>query len=288
MLWMSPYQYSKNCQVCDSEYDNFRNCRRNGYQRCPVCGLVRAVLPPDGNAIIDIYEFVDPVDDVSKSRTTLYSDFLRKAELRTGPEKRLLDVGCSTGSFLELAAAQGWRATGIEPASTLAKRAADRELDVFNGVLAQLPDDRGPFDLITYWDSFMLADNPSMELDRSLNRLTDEGSIYLRLRQHGFQQFIFTIWKLAGKPLRWPNPSVYHPYNFTPKTIKILTNKRQLQVEISNSPFTEGDPYGTMRAKIVAGTVKPVMNLFANLSCLISGSKWIWSPGMDIWLQQII
>ena len=283
---MSPNQYSNNCQVCDSAYDDFRNCRRNGYQRCPFCGLVRAVVPPDCSAIIDIYESVDPVDYVSESRSTLYSDLLRKAELRTCSEKRLLDVGCSTGSFLGLAAAQGWQATGIEPATTLARQAISSGFDVFNGVLAQLPDDRGPFDLITYWDSFMLADNPAMELDRSLNRLADGGSIYLRLRQHGFQKFIFTVWRLAGKPLRWPNPSVYHPYNFTPKTIEILSNKRQLQVEISNSPFTEGDPYGTMRTKIVAGTVKLAMNIFANFSSLISGSRWIWSPGMDVWLQR--
>lgn len=283
---MSPCRYSNNCQVCDSGSGEFRKCGRNGYQRCSVCGLVRAVVPPDSNAIVDIYETIDPVEDVSESRLTLYAGFLRNAELRTGAERRLLDVGCSTGSFLELASKEGWQTLGIEPATTLAEKARERGMEVFTGVLAQLPGDLGPFDLITYWDSFMLADNPATELDRSLNRLSDSGSIYLRLRQHGFQRFIFTVWKLAGRPLQWPNPSVYHPYNFTPKTIEILADKHQLQVEISNSPFTEGDPYGTMRTKIVAGTVKPVMNLFANFSYRISGSKLIWSPGMEIWLSR--
>jgi SAM-dependent methyltransferase len=242
----------------------------------------------DIEAITHLYETVDPVESVSQSRLDLYSEFLEGAALRFGTDKKLLDVGCSSGTFIELATKQGWQAFGIEPSETLAEKAQSKGLKAACGVLAQLPEGWGPFNLITYWDSFMLVDNPFMEMERALSHLHEGGWIYLRLRQHGFQKFLYAFWKIIGRPFRLPNPSAYHLYNFTPKTIRILADRMELHVEIRNSTFTKGDPYNTMRLKSIAVMVKVLSAWLADIMHLVSCGRLFWSPGMDIWLQRKI
>lgn len=164
--------------------------------------------------------------------------------------------------------------------------AQDRGLNVYAGFLNQLPEEWGPFDLITYWDSFMLVDNPSEEMERILNHLHKDGWVCLRLRQHGFQKFFYHCWRIFGNPLHLPNPSVYHPYNFSPGTIRALAGRYNLEAEISTTVYTVGDPYSTLHAEAFVNGIKWISGCSARVIYHLSGGRWIMSPGMDIWLQR--
>jgi SAM-dependent methyltransferase len=59
----------------------------------------------------------------------------------------LLDVGCGSGEFLNIARQRGWDVTGVEPLPDAAQVARDRGLTVHTGTLEDV--DLGQFDLVT-------------------------------------------------------------------------------------------------------------------------------------------
>ena len=70
--------------------------------------------------------------------------------LKTG---RILDVGCSTGIFLDAMRYQGWETTGVETSENAVQYARQRfNLDVFHGQLHELQSRPGCFDVITLWN----------------------------------------------------------------------------------------------------------------------------------------
>jgi len=59
----------------------------------------------------------------------------------------LLDVGCGSGEFLNIAKQRGWDVTGVEPLPDAAQVARDRGLTVHTGTLEEV--ELGQFDLVT-------------------------------------------------------------------------------------------------------------------------------------------
>ena len=280
------HQTIKECPVCGAPPDATVPYHRTGYLVCLECNLVLTDRSLDTDAIAHHYESVDPVNDVSQSRLDIYRRFLKSAQTRLGHAKKLLDVGCGSGAFIDLAGKMGWQSYGVEPVETLAGEARRCGLNVATGILDQMPREWGPFDLITYWDSFMLVENPAEEMGRILTHLEEDGWIFLRLRQHGFQRLLYRCWKVCGHPLRLPDPSVYHPYNFFPGTIRKLAGRFNMSAGISNAPYTAGDPYSTMRQEKLVVILKWFSDFTARAAYAISRGKWIASPGMDIWLHR--
>lgn len=273
------------CVVCGAPDREIVPACREGYERCRACGVVSRAAEGSRSAIIDHYETRDPVDRVSLSRIGLYSRFLREAEKRTGGAGRLLDVGCSRGDFLEQAIESGWEGYGMEPAGRLAVEASARGIRVETGVLAQIPDGWGPFDMITYWDAFMFVDDPVTEMERALAILSERGWIYMRLRQNGVQQRLHRFWRTAGRRIGLPDFSVFHPLNYTPRTIRALAARLDMEAGITSSPLTRGDPYGMHRSRIPITAGKFLVSVVSSFARGVSGGRWIVSPSMDVWMR---
>lgn len=82
--------------------------------------------------------------------STLYADVDAGLLDAAGARGRLVDVGCGTGDFLDLARARGWEVQGVEPSGLASQRARDRGLDVFHGTLERFLDaDAGGFAALT-------------------------------------------------------------------------------------------------------------------------------------------
>ncbi|MFC1559026.1 class I SAM-dependent methyltransferase [Gemmatimonadota bacterium] len=273
------------CLVCGATSREVIPAVKKGYLRCRKCGLVAQEKKSSPSEITDHYEIRDPIDRVSLSRVHVYDQFLRGVSTRIKDPGRLLDVGCSRGDFIERAIEYGWGGYGVEPVERLAAEATVKGLQVFSGVLAQMPRDWGPFDLITYWDAFMLVDDPIREMERAVSCLSEKGWIYLRLRQHGVQQLLRRFWQIAGRRIGLPDYSVYHPLNFTPRTIRALAGLFGMETRITNSPLTRGDPYSMHRLNIPITAGKAFISTCASIANRISRGRWIISPGMDIWMR---
>jgi 2-polyprenyl-3-methyl-5-hydroxy-6-metoxy-1,4-benzoquinol methylase len=90
---------------------------------------------------------------------------------------RILDVGCSSGLFLELARREGWGPHGVE-LSERAVKAAKRNfgLNAFCGTLAQARFPDASFDAVTLWDDIEHFDDPKADLVE-VARVTRPGGV---------------------------------------------------------------------------------------------------------------
>lgn len=68
---------------------------------------------------------------------------------KPAPGATLLDIGCGSGSFLEIAAAMGWHATGLEPDPKAVEVCRSRGLRVYQGDISALDIAPESYDVIT-------------------------------------------------------------------------------------------------------------------------------------------
>ena len=213
-------------------------CTHDGYGRhrtivqCRQCGLVYANPRLDRHDILDTYEAVeDPLYvEEREGRVLTFEHHLQPLERLTGsPAGRpLLDVGCYTGVFVEIAARHGWDAWGVEPSLWAVERARARGLRVLPGTLeaADLPE--ATFDVVTMWDVIEHLPDPRRALQR-VHRLLRPGGL---VAVHTIDiESLFT--RLMGA--RWPWLMEMHIYYFSRRTLCDMLGKCGFEV-VSDRP----------------------------------------------------
>lgn len=90
---------------------------------------------------------------------------------------RILDVGCSTGIFLDEMRRSGWEVCGVETSAHAAQYARRRfGIEVFEGQLDDAGLPPGHFDAVTLWDVLEHTFDPPGTL-REVNRLLVNGGV---------------------------------------------------------------------------------------------------------------
>ena len=94
---------------------------------------------------------------------------------------RLLDIGCATGVFLDMASKQGWEVEGLEVSTDLAAYARDNfGLKVHCLDLTKDHLESPPFDVVTLFDLIEHIPNVNEMIKGSRNILSDEGILIIR------------------------------------------------------------------------------------------------------------
>lgn len=193
---------------------------------CRTCGHSAVETSPDAQAMSRAY--TDAVDDVSlreeAGQVETGHRALAAAEQFVEPG-RLLDIGCWTGSLLVAGRQRGWQPHGIEPSTWAADRAARRGLNVQVGVLADLPDDAGPFRLVALCDVIEHLEDPSDAIARTLPLLEPEGALLLTLPDAGSATA-----RLLGR--RWWSVQPMHLQYFTRPSLGMLLRQHGLDVRL--------------------------------------------------------
>jgi SAM-dependent methyltransferase len=226
----------RRCIVCDGRGPFSWVWEWQGYRlmRCPQCGLCFQLPQPAERAVAASYyhdaEFAEtlfgPLRDhtLDVARTKL--PFLRRVGA-VRPNMRVLDVGCSSGAWLEIAATEGMVGTGIELGEATARKARARGLDVRTGTLeAVLPDllhER--FDLITFWDVLEHLRDPRHELGLAAQLLAPEGLVAATFPNIGGWYPRLTYRLLSRRTGTWEYPEEPHLYDFTPETARRLLER---------------------------------------------------------------
>ncbi len=208
-------------------------CTSNGYGlhhtivQCLDCGLVYANPRYDSGEMLAKYETVeDPLYvEEREGRVLTFERHLRPLEeiIPPKPGRRLLDVGCHIGVFVEIAARHGWDAWGVEPSHWAAAQAQAAGLQVVEGTMATAGFDDGFFDVITLWDVIEHLEHPSAELGQ-VHRLLKPGGVIVAHTMDLDSPFA----RLMGR--RWPWLMEMHLYYFTRQTLTLLMEKAGFQV----------------------------------------------------------
>ncbi len=94
--------------------------------------------------------------------------------------RRLLDLGCGQGTFLDVARAAGLRTAGVEVAERAADATEAKGHRVFRGSVEDpfcAPEER--FDIITMWDILEHLRRPRAALQNAYERLAEGGRLFI-------------------------------------------------------------------------------------------------------------
>lgn len=150
----------QSCNLCgQTQFDAL--LRKDGYDlmRCRGCHLLFVGNPPTDEQRAHLYSFesgyhaaldVDPVSNAFHEREAALNLRVLRRHVTRG---RMLDIGCSTGIFLQAARAAGWPAQGLEYSPDSSRVAREvHHLDVKTGELRADTYAPGSFDIVTFWD----------------------------------------------------------------------------------------------------------------------------------------
>lgn len=196
--------------------------------QCTACSLVYA---DPRNA---------PAPDYSEDyyRDGVYADYLadRDAIQRNAPRvleelertvegRRLLDVGCATGFFLESARVRRWDVRGLE-ASEYASDYARRELglQVETASIVSPPEGLPQFDVVTLWDTIEHLDRPDLALCNIRKLLHPNGVLVFSTGDYAS-----LLRRLTGKRWRlFADPT--HNFFFDERTLRLMLKRAGFEV----------------------------------------------------------
>ncbi|MBA3943050.1 MAG: class I SAM-dependent methyltransferase [Herpetosiphonaceae bacterium] len=205
--------------------------RRFGIVQCPQCHLVFTSPRLKKEAIRNIYEASSYFDEgvygfskqinlgmlLQRAWTRGRLDLIRGLVKGDPHTKKMLEIGCAYGLFLQAARHQGFEVAGVEYSNTAVQWSAEHlGLPVQQGELkdAQLPSQR--FDVICFWDVLEHVDNPVAFLKLVHQYLVPGGIV------------VFSTPYVNSLPARllhsrwWTLRPEQHLWHFTPHTLGLL------------------------------------------------------------------
>ena len=230
------------CIVCDRAGPFPLLFEQAGYRlvRCPRCSLVFQDPQPGDDVLAASYyhdpDFTEallgPLREITLHRASDKIPLLRQIDA-CRPAQRTLDVGASSGAWLEVAEAEGLRATGVELGAATAEAARARGLDVRTGTLQDasptLVDES--FDLITFWDVLEHLRDPRKELALAAGLLAPGGLVAATFPNVDGWYPRLTYRLLARRTGVWEYPELpVHMYDFSPATARRLFERLGYEV----------------------------------------------------------
>ncbi|MBI4386656.1 MAG: class I SAM-dependent methyltransferase, partial [Elusimicrobia bacterium] len=196
---------------------------------CNFCGLVYTNPRPAEQELLDSYNRVEDreylEEDASRSINAYLSLNTIKQFVRKG---KLLDVGCSTGYFLN-AARLDFDVHGVEPSHWAAQFAKERlKLDILTGTLEEARFPAQHFDVVCMSDVIEHLAGPLTSL-QEIHRVTKTGGLLYLVTPD--------IDSPTARILRskWWGLRPAHLYYFSAKTLRALLDKAGFDVIMEKS-----------------------------------------------------
>jgi SAM-dependent methyltransferase len=232
------------CPVCDhtgirewlQAPDRFHGRpQRYTLVRCSACSLVWLSNPPQASEMhhhytSDYHRMISAAGDAPE-RWGFRREALRRYKPTGGA---LLDLGCSSGSFLEFLKGEPWVLYGIEMSVDGAKTAEERTgAQVFVGNILEAPFPRESFDAITCFDVLEHLYEPRLVMARVGEWLKPGGVFYVLVPNvNSAEARVFgSYWHGLELPR--------HLFHYTPASLKFLAESaglRELSLETRRNP----------------------------------------------------
>ncbi len=222
------------CNLCGGiDWEPLERAGETTVVRCR-CGLVFLHPQPPGGHIQAAYvqEYYRPWEGQGSLRSKIWKDRIAQV-IQCCPERgRLLDVGCGTGTFLEVARAEGWEVMGTEFSHYATQVATTKGLSVTTGEVWESNLNAGSFDVITCWHALEHATDPARIVKECHRLLRPGGWLFLatpNVQDHIFQ-FSYLLAKGHRPVLYEPQERELHLYFFSASTLRNLLTAAEFQV----------------------------------------------------------
>jgi len=279
------------CNLCGG-VEHTRLFRKRDFElvRCAGCGLAFIVNPPRADELAGLYSaaadyhgaLLDPADPgfaAMRGIARQHVKMLRRS-VSAPHGLRLLDIGCSSGLFLDAARAAGCEVVGAElSADTAAFARSHFGLEVDTGDWREGGYADGSFDVITLFDVIEHLPDPLGELS-AIRRLLKPGGLLLQSTPNIDGLFPRLSYALANRLDYWPHPEPpYHLYQFSDRTLAELTERAGYEVtRIDQTRIHLGYSFGTPASWRASPKLLAYAALFAPVAAI---APWL---GMGDWL----
>lgn len=241
---VSSHDAVEECPLCGQVHprgwlsapDRFHG-RREPYLlvRCPGCSLVWLSNAPRGEEMH--HHYTDSYHRLISASGETSPHRWRGHERRLTQYKRsgaLLDLGCSSGAFLEFVKSESWELHGIEMSADGAKRAEARTgARVFVGDIVDAPFPQESFDVITCFDVLEHLYEPLSVMTKVREWLKPGGIFYVQVPNiDSAEARVFgSYWHGLELPR--------HLFHYSPASLKFLAEAaglREVSLETRRNP----------------------------------------------------
>src|ERR1700674_4908449 len=191
------------CIVCRGETARTSALRRDLVE-CVDCGLVYAPAATEDRAEFGDHYYIDGVyADYVQDRDAIHRSAVTRLRTleRAVKGRRLLDVGCAAGYFLEAARTRGWNVAGLELSAYSVQLARRLALEVFEGSIL-VPPPLPVFDAITMWDTIEHIPRPDTAVENARRLLRPGGVLVISTgdRRSFVARALGRRWRLMNDP----------------------------------------------------------------------------------------
>ncbi len=226
------------CPNCDSEKsEKFAKAGKVLIVKCPDCGLV--FKPLKSLSSQNLQKLQDGVYKDLRLRTELemlYKMAAARLETVKGFKKEgsLLEIGCATGEFLEVAQKAGYETLGVDASKLFSDFARSKGLDVRYGLADDVLLEEDTFDVIVMFHLLEHIPEPNLFLESLIKHLAKGGIIFIICPNiDSITRKPFGYWSSA---FQQPDHLVFYSY----KTLNQVCEKSGFKVIYS---FSKEYPY---------------------------------------------
>ncbi|PKG81121.1 class I SAM-dependent methyltransferase [Colwellia sp. 75C3] len=252
-LFSTKFTEERSCPVCTNNTPAFMFNKEGGtYVKCSSCNMVYLNPVFIDEELTKFYQSNHSVQseivetDEDDFYSTIYNQgldsVLSKAQLLTS----ILDIGCSSGAFLDLAAKRGLKTIGIELNESEFRLAEQKGHETYNDSLENI-DFKQEIDIVCMWDVFEHIKDGEVCLNTIKSILSINGLIFLQIPSSDALAA-----KMLGAKCNMYD-GIEHVNLYGIETIKKIANKCGLEIasmktvisEISvmNNYLNYDDPY---------------------------------------------
>ena len=184
------YVEERACPLCRKK-DGTVAFIKNGFEhvRCS-CGMIYISDVLKGEYLNHVYADPDYEKETHLSFRTeprksfieaIYLDglgLMGKAGVDSG---NMLDIGCSSGLFMELARTRGFSVNGVEPSEYAVNIAKELGLDVIQGYFKKGMFEKGSCDVVVLWDVLEHCEEPGDILEAAMDVLRPGGAFFVQV-----------------------------------------------------------------------------------------------------------
>lgn len=236
------------CNLCHSEKEEKYRLDRFKVMGCRNCGLVSLDQMLEEKYDESYYSerkeyffeniIADPKNGKMNQNINDFSEGLQLVRKLSPEGKRLLDVGCGVGIFLNMARKENWEVTGVDVSSFATQYAREHfGLDARQGRLADLNLPSESFDVVTMWDTFEHVADPAVELTE-IRRILKKGGILLLdtpNEESLLRVLAQALYKVSFGGFSYPVKKLYHMYHlyyFTPSTLTKMVERTGFEMVV--------------------------------------------------------